>query len=435
MRKLGIVAVWLGMALVMSTAAVATASAEAPTVTKVAPKFGLAAGGTLVTITGTGFNEVSSVHFGTKAATSFETTSPTSITALSPPGTGIVDIVVTTPEGESAKEKSDQFSYEPDVNDVTPNTGPVAGGTEVVIKGTNFGEVTEVKFGTKKATITEKTSTKITVISPPGEGLVDVTASSPGGTSVESDGDRFAYGAPEFGRCVKEGAKEVSKYDNSKCVKLASEDPGTEEEKIKKGSYQWLSGVSKNKFTTSIKSGTIATIEWPTGTKFTCTGETGTGEYNTSRTVANVVIKFTGCESGGIKCTTSGQPTGTIVTSPLEGVLGVESETSGGPVNNRLAVEWGVPSGGKVTEFFCFVPSNVVRGSILHSIGENAMKLTATEQFSASKAHQKPEFFAGGVPGEHIFEISTAGNPFEPWGWSVTLILTNEEKVEANTIH
>jgi hypothetical protein len=433
MRKLAIVAVWLGTALVMSTAAVATASAEAPTVTKVAPKFGLAAGGTLVTITGTGFNEVSSVHFGTKAAASFETTSPTSITALSPPGTGIVDIVVTTPEGESPEGKPDQFSYEPDVNDVTPNTGPVAGGTEVVLKGTNFGEVTEVKFGTKKATITEKTSTKITVISPAGEGLIDVTAISPGGTSQESDGDRFAYGAPEFGRCVKEGAKEVSKYDNSKCIKLASEDPGTEEEKIKKGSYQWLPGVVKSKFTTGIKSGTIATIEWSTGTKFTCTGETGTGEYNTSKTVAGVVIKFTGCESAGFKCTSPGQPTGTIVTSPLEGVLGVESETSGGPVNNKLAVEWGVPSGGKVTEFFCFATS-VVRGSILHSIVENAMKLTATEQFTASKAHQKPEFFANGVPGEHIFEISTVGNPFEPWGWSVTLILTNEEKVEANTI-
>jgi hypothetical protein len=134
MRKLAIMAVWLGPALVMSTAAVATASAEAPTVTKVAPKFGLAAGGTLVTITGTGFNEVSSVHFGTKAAASFETSSPTSITALSPPGAGIVDIVVTTPEGESPEAKPDQFSYEPDVNDVTPNTGPVAGGTEVVLK-------------------------------------------------------------------------------------------------------------------------------------------------------------------------------------------------------------------------------------------------------------------------------------------------------------
>jgi hypothetical protein len=435
MRKLAIVAVWLGAALVMSTAAVATASAEAPTVTKVAPKFGPAAGGTLVTITGTGFNEVSSVHFGPNAAKIEGVVEPTSITALSPSGTGIVDITVTTPEGESPTGKPDLFSYEPEVNDVTPNTGPVAGGTEVVIKGTNFSEVTEVKFGAAKATILEKTSAKITVLSPPGEGLIDVTLSSPGGSSPESDGDRFAYGAPEFGRCVKEGAKEVSKYDSVKCTKLASEDPGTEEEKIKKGSYQWLPGVVKNKFTTSIKPSTIATIEWPSGVKFTCTGETGTGEYNTSRTVAGVVIKFTGCESGGIKCTSPGQPTGTIVTSPLEGVLGVESETSGGPVNNHLAVEWGAPAGGKVTEFSCIVPSNVVRGSILHSIAENSMKLTATEQFSASKAHQKPEFFAGGVPGEHIFEISSAGNPFEPWGWSVTLILTNEEKVEASTIH
>jgi hypothetical protein len=96
MRKLAIVAVWLGTALVMSTAAVATASAEAPTVTKIAPKFGAAAGGTLVTITGTGFNEVSSVHFGPNAAKIEGPVEPTSITVLSPSGTGVVHVTRTS---------------------------------------------------------------------------------------------------------------------------------------------------------------------------------------------------------------------------------------------------------------------------------------------------------------------------------------------------
>ena len=63
------------------------------------PDDGPAAGGTLVTITGTGFTSATAVDFGTMPATNFTVVSDNSITADSPAGTGTVDVTVTTPGG------------------------------------------------------------------------------------------------------------------------------------------------------------------------------------------------------------------------------------------------------------------------------------------------------------------------------------------------
>jgi hypothetical protein len=87
--------------------------APAPTVTKVKPKSGPAAGGTTVTITGTGFTGATNVEFGTVAAKGFTVESATSITAESPPGTPdtTVDVTVTTAGGTSPTGTTDHFKY------------------------------------------------------------------------------------------------------------------------------------------------------------------------------------------------------------------------------------------------------------------------------------------------------------------------------------
>jgi len=82
-----------------------------PTVTEILPKVGLEEGGTEVTITGTNFTSGSTVKFGTTAATSVKFTSATSLTATSPPGTGTVDVTVTTAGGTSMTSSADQFTY------------------------------------------------------------------------------------------------------------------------------------------------------------------------------------------------------------------------------------------------------------------------------------------------------------------------------------
>jgi hypothetical protein len=239
--------------------------------------------------------------------------------------------------------------------------------------------------------------------------------------------------APEFGRCLKVTPKALTNYDSAKCLKLASEDAGTETEKLNKGNFKWFSGVVKTKFTTKMKEATIATLETVGGTKITCTGESSTGEYLNTKEIGKMVAKFTGCETSKIKCESAGAGAGNINTAPLGGPIGVEvvGET---PAKNKLANELHSESG-NIAEFECAGLKVVVKGSVLHKIVANAMKLTATEKFTASKGKQKPEHFAGGVAKEHILETSTNGGPFEQSGQTITSILTNEEKVEARTIN
>jgi hypothetical protein len=86
--------------------------AKAPTVTRVSPKSGPAAGGTVVTITGTSFLTPATVKFGGTASPEVAVNSATSITAVAPAGAvGPVDIVVTTAGGTSATSAKDRFKY------------------------------------------------------------------------------------------------------------------------------------------------------------------------------------------------------------------------------------------------------------------------------------------------------------------------------------
>ena len=174
----------------------------APTVTGVAPNSGTTAGGTSVTITGTNFTGATAVKFGVTAATSFTVNSATQITATSPAGSaGAVDITVTTPGGTSATGAADQFTYvtpAPTVTGVAPNSGTTAGGTSVTITGTNFTGATAVKFGVTAATsFTVNSATQITATSPAGSaGAVDITVTTPGGTSATGAADQFTYVTP-----------------------------------------------------------------------------------------------------------------------------------------------------------------------------------------------------------------------------------------------
>jgi hypothetical protein len=82
-----------------------------PSVSSVTPAAGPEAGGTEVTISGSGFTGATGVQFGTVAATSFKVNSSSSITAVAPKGSGTVDVTVTTPVGQSSISPADQFTY------------------------------------------------------------------------------------------------------------------------------------------------------------------------------------------------------------------------------------------------------------------------------------------------------------------------------------
>ena len=173
-----------------------------PTVTSVNPIAGPTAGATSVTMTGTNLTGATAVKFGSTAATNLTINSPTSITATAPAeSAGTVDITVTTPGGTSATSTADQYTYAaaPTVTSINPTSGPTAGGNSVTITGTNLAGATAVSFGSTTATsFTVNGATSITALDPAqSAGTVDVTVTTPGGTSGTSTADRFTYSAPQ----------------------------------------------------------------------------------------------------------------------------------------------------------------------------------------------------------------------------------------------
>jgi hypothetical protein len=153
-----------------------------PQVKKLVPKTGSAAGGTTVTITGLNFIGVTSVKFGAIEASSFTVNSSTTITAVTPAEPeGTVDVIVTTSTGTSEVTLADRYKFVPTVASVTPNAGPVAGGTGVTVTGTGFipgSAGTAFNFGTTKATsVNCASSVECTMIAPAhAAGVVDVKA-------------------------------------------------------------------------------------------------------------------------------------------------------------------------------------------------------------------------------------------------------------------
>jgi hypothetical protein len=83
-----------------------------PTVTSVSPATGPVAGGTPVTITGTGFTGATSVQFGSAAGIALVVDSDTQLTVTTPPGAaGAAPVTVTAPGGTSTAGPTSQFTY------------------------------------------------------------------------------------------------------------------------------------------------------------------------------------------------------------------------------------------------------------------------------------------------------------------------------------
>jgi hypothetical protein len=240
-----------------------------------------------------------------------------------------------------------------------------------------------------------------------------MTAIAAGSASAEPQG--------EFGRCL---AKAGGKYATAGCT---TEVAG----KLK---YEWTPGVAKPNFTSALQTG-IPTLETVGGTKITCKTETSGGKFAANNTeVQGVEALFGGCETGGAKCNSAGKTEGIILTSPLEGRLGVEKKGTKAPANNKLALELHAPGTSLVASFTCAGLPVEVKGSVLHPASTGKMLLTATEKFTAAKGEQKPDKFAGGPLDEHTLESNTAKGPFEEAGQTITAKATYEEKVEANPI-
>ncbi|WP_203756465.1 IPT/TIG domain-containing protein, partial [Actinoplanes cyaneus] len=77
---------------------------------------------------------------------------------------------------------------------VFPKAGPSAGGTRVAINGTHLSTVTSVRFGTTAAESFQILSDSLIVaVSPPGQGVVDVTVANTSGRSSTTAAGQYTY--------------------------------------------------------------------------------------------------------------------------------------------------------------------------------------------------------------------------------------------------
>ncbi len=174
-----------------------------PSITSLSPSLGSTAGDTSVIITGSNLTGATAVSFGASPASSYVVNSATKITAVAPAqAAGAVRVQVTTPSGTTPDTAADDYTYAlipvPAISSVAPTSGSTAGGTSVIITGTDLTGATAVSFGGSAASsYVVNSATKITATSPAhAAGAVDVRVTTPGGTSPIGAGDQFTYVTP-----------------------------------------------------------------------------------------------------------------------------------------------------------------------------------------------------------------------------------------------
>jgi IPT/TIG domain len=83
----------------------------------------------------------------------------------------------------------------PAITGISPISGPVSGGTSVTITGTDFTGLSAVEFGsTPASSFTLDSPTEVTATAPAqGAGTVDITVTTPGGSSAPVPADQYTY--------------------------------------------------------------------------------------------------------------------------------------------------------------------------------------------------------------------------------------------------
>jgi hypothetical protein len=169
--------------------------APPPTVTLVSPSAGSTAGGTAVTLTGTGFLAGATVTFGGTSATSVSVVNSTTITAATPAhAAGAVTVGVMQASGTAQVTSGFTYVVPPTASGISPGWGPTTGGTGVTIAGTAFVNGTTVTIGGTAATsVVVASGTSLSAVAPAHvPGRADVVVTVPGNVSATMTGG-FVY--------------------------------------------------------------------------------------------------------------------------------------------------------------------------------------------------------------------------------------------------
>jgi hypothetical protein len=185
------------LGLVVNMACANEAPAAQPAVNSISATGGAAAGGTPVTILGTGFTPASTVTFAAAPASAVTYESPQTLTVVSPAGSGMANVVVRSAGGSSQTSPADEFYYgsPPTVTGLDVTQGPSTGGTVVTVHGTGFTGASVVGFGgIPGSELHVKSDTELQVTTPAEQpGTVDVVVDTPAGGSTVSSADRFTF--------------------------------------------------------------------------------------------------------------------------------------------------------------------------------------------------------------------------------------------------
>jgi phosphatidylserine/phosphatidylglycerophosphate/cardiolipin synthase-like enzyme len=165
-----------------------TSPSTAPKLNVIHPNHGSPSGGDAVIISGSNLVKGMTVTIGGAPAT-ITSSNTVSIHATTPSGTGVANVVVTNPNGQSATLKG-VFTFaetpdRPSVTSTTPNSGSVNGGTTIIVNGDDFIKGAVVRIGgTLCTTIIVLNSSTIIATTPAQPfGSADVVVTNPDGQS------------------------------------------------------------------------------------------------------------------------------------------------------------------------------------------------------------------------------------------------------------
>lgn len=171
----------------------------APVITSLTPNVGNKRGNYLMDIIGTGFQKNATVMFGSKSLTLAAYISPTNVRVMVPASdiVGSLDVSIINPDGKSST-LSGGFTYQEDIPTVrllSPNSGPMVGGTVVYVDGSYFSPGLTGAINNMNVNITYVNSTRVMFTTPAAtvSGPVEVRITNPSGLSAVGT---FTYDAP-----------------------------------------------------------------------------------------------------------------------------------------------------------------------------------------------------------------------------------------------
>jgi hypothetical protein len=238
-----------------------------------------------------------------------------------------------------------------------------------------------------------------------------------------------AAAGPSYGRCVP---LKGGNYQDAGCTKEAA--PG-------KRKFEWHylgseTPTPENRGVTStLKPGSTAVLEAVKGPQIVCTSEAGSGQLQYYNYQALTSMKFEGCTSAGMACTTAGQTAGTILGGPAYNYFGwINSASKKGGVLLYGSSYW--------LEFECAAGPlagmhvKIYNGAIAPAkFGK--MVTSETLKWTQSKGKQKPEYgesFGAYTLRGYVFNAAEEYVEEKPFGLSMTLVQTYEEKWELNPV-